>query len=208
MIFLSPLLLSISSNLNTLTTSLSYGIKKMHLSKSSIILLTILTSIGTFLSMYIGKMILYLLKPDLGNLFGGILLSFIGVYFIVEHIRLETKRGGYDTSYYFESSLKYKNILENSNFITSTKSNHIPIKECLNLSIVLILNTFSIGFAASITGVSISLSILFNFILTLVSGVYFGYFNSNIYISKCFNNYSNLISGVILIIWGICETFV
>ena len=35
MIFLSPFLLSISSNLNTLTVSLSYGIKKIHLTKSS-----------------------------------------------------------------------------------------------------------------------------------------------------------------------------
>ena len=207
MIFLSPLLLSISLNLITLTNSSSYGIKKIHSYKSSTMLLAILTSIGTFISMYIGNLILYLFNPELGNIFGGILLSFIGVYFIVEHIRLETKRAGYDTSYYFESSLKYKNILENSNFITSDKSNHIPIKQCLNISILIMLNTFSVCFAASITGVNISLSVLFNFILTLVI-VYLGYFNSNIYISKWFNKYSNLISGVLLIIWGMVETFV
>ncbi|BCZ46056.1 sporulation protein [Clostridium gelidum] len=207
MIFLSPLLLSISLSLITLTISSSYGIKKIYLSNSRTILLAILTSIGTFISMYIGKLILYLLKPELGNIFGGILLSFIGIYFIVEYIRLEEKRSGYDTSYYFEGSLKYKNISENPRTIISDKSNHILIKECFNISIVLMLNTFFICFAASITGVSISLSVLFNFILTLVS-VYLGYFNSNIYISKWFNRYSNLISGVILIIWGIVETFV
>ena len=207
MIFLSPILLSISLNLIALTISSSYGIKKIHSYKSSTMLLAILTSIGIFISMYIGKLILYLFNPELGNIFGGILLSFIGVYFIVEHIRIELKRAGYDTSYYFESSLKYKNILENSNFITSDKSNHIPIKECLNISIVLIFNTFFICFAASITGVSISLSVLFNFFLTLISA-YLVYFNSNIYISKWFNKYSNLISGVLLIIWGIVETFV
>ena len=207
MIFLSPFLLSISLNLIVLTISSSYGIKKIHSYKSSTMLLAILTSIGTFISMYIGNLILYLFNPELGNIFGGILLSFIGVYFIVEHIRLETKRAGYDTSYYFESSLKYKNILENSNFITSDKSNHIPIKQCLNISILIMLNTFSVCFAASITGVNISLSVLFNFILTLVI-VYLGYFNSNIYISKWFNKYSNLISGVLLIIWGMVETFV
>ena len=140
MIFLSPFLLSISSNLITLTISSSYGIKKIYLTKSITILLAILTSIGTFISMYIGKLILYLFKPELGNIFGGILLSFIGVYFIVEYIRIEKKRAGYDTSYYFESSLKYKNILENPSTINSDKSNHIPIKECLNLSIAFILN--------------------------------------------------------------------
>ena len=207
MIFLSPFLLSISSNLYTLSVSLSYGIKKIQLTKSNTILLAIITSIGTFLSMYLGKLILHLLKPQLGNIFGGILLSFIGVYFIIEYIRLEKKRAGYDTSYYFESSLKYKNMLENPNAINSYKSSHISIRECLNLSIVLMLNTLYISFASSITGVSIGLSIFFNFIITIFS-VYLGYFNSNICISKWFNKYSNLISSVILIILGIYETFV
>ena len=206
MIFLSPLLLSISSNLDTLTVSLSYGIKKIHLTKSITILLAIITSIGTFLSMYIGKLILHLFKPELGNIFGATLLSFIGVYFIVEYIRLEKKRAGYDTSYYFESSLKYKNILENPTIIDSDKSNHIDIRECLNLSLALILNNLCTCFAASITGVSISLSVFLNFIITIFS-IYLGYFNSDIYISKWFSKYSNLISGIILIILGIYEAF-
>ena len=55
--------------------------------------------------------------------------------------------------------------------------------------------------------VSISLSVFFNFIITIVS-VYLGYFNSNIYISKWFSKYSNLISGIILIILGIYEAFI
>jgi len=207
MIFLSPFLLSISSNLNTLRVSLSYGIKKIHLTKSMTLLLAIITSMGTFISMYFGKLILHLFQRSLGNIFGAILLSFIGVYFIVEYIRLETKHAGYDTSYYFEPPIKYKSILENPNIVDSDKSNHIDVWECLKLSFALILNNLCACFAASITGVSISLSVFFNFIITVVS-VYLGYFNSNIYISKWFNKYSNLISGVILIILGIYEAFI
>ena len=206
MIFLSPLLISVSSNLDTLAVSLSYGIKKIHLTKSSTILLAIMTSIGIFLSMYIGKLILFLLMPQQGNIFGAVLLSFIGVYFIGEYIRLEKNRTGYDTSHYFENSLKYKNFLENPNHIDSDKSNHIDIRECLNLSIAIILNNSATFFAASITGVSISFSIIFNFIITIIC-VYLAHFNSNIFISKWFNKYSNLISGIILITLGIYETF-
>jgi putative sporulation protein YtaF len=157
--------------------------------------------------MYFGKLILHLFQRSLGNIFGAILLSFIGVYFIVEYIRLETKHAGYDTSYYFEPPIKYKSILENPNIVDSDKSNHIDVWECLKLSFALILNNLCACFAASITGVSISLSVFFNFIITVVS-VYLGYFNSNIYISKWFNKYSNLISGVILIILGIYEAFI
>lgn len=206
MIFLSPLLLSISSNLDTLTASLSYGIKKIHLTKSSTILLAIITSIGTFFSMYLGNLILHLFQPVLGNIFGGILLSFIGVYLIVEYIRLEENHAGYDTSYYFKSRLKYNNILEIPTVIDSAKSKHLDIRICLNLSLVFILNNLFTYFAASITGISISISIFFNFIITIIS-IYLGHFNSNISILKWFSKYSNLISGIILIILGIYETF-
>ena len=124
MIFLSAFLLSIASNLETLRISLSYGIKKIYLGKSITILLAIITSVGTFISMYIGKLILYLFPHQLSNIFGAVLLSFTGIYFIVEYIRLEKKHSGYDTSYYFESSLKYENILENTNACnTSCKTN-------------------------------------------------------------------------------------
>jgi putative sporulation protein YtaF len=207
MIFLSSLLLSISSNLTTLVVSLSYGIKKIHLTKSITLLLSIITSIGMFLSMYVGKLILHLFNPKLGNIFGAILLSFIGVYFIVEYFRLGKKLAGYDTSYYFESSSKYKNILENLNYINALKSKYINIKDCLNISIAIILNNMCIYFSSSITGISISLSVFFNFIITIVA-VYLGYFNSSIYISKWFSKYSNLISGIILIILGIYEAFI
>lgn len=207
MIFLSAFLLSIALNLETLRISLSYGIEKIYLTKSISISLAIITSVGIFISMYIGKLILCLFPHQLSNIFGAVLLSFIGVYFIIEYMRLENKRVGYDTSDYFESTLKYKNILENPSIIASYKSNHISILEYLRLSTSFISNNMLTFFAASITGISISFSIFLNFIIVLFC-VYLGVFNSNIYISKWFGKYSNLISGFILITLGILETFV
>ena len=207
MIFLSPFLLSISSNLNILRIFSPYGIKKIHLTKSITLLLAIITSVGTFISMHIGKLTLHLFQQSIGNIFGAVLLGFIGVYFIVEYIRLEKKHIGYDTSYYFESSLKYKSILENPNLTKFDKSDHINVKGCLKISFAIILNNLWFWFAASITGISISLSIFFNFIITIASA-YLGYFNSNIYILKWLSKYSNLVSGIILIILGIYESFI
>lgn len=207
MLFLSAFLLSIALNLEILRVSLYYGIKKINVPKSSAIFLAMTISIGMFFSMYVGKLILNLFNPQLGNIFGGVLLGFIGVYFLAEYIRLEKEHAGYDTSYYLESSLKYKNILENPIIIDSDKSNHIDMKECLNLSVALILNNFFTGFAGSLTGVSIGLSIFFYFIIALVS-VYLPSINSHLYISKWVCKYSNLISGIILIILGIYETFI
>ena len=52
--FLSPCLLAISSNLDTLSVATSYGLKKINMTKSSVLLISIITSLGTFFSMYIG----------------------------------------------------------------------------------------------------------------------------------------------------------
>lgn len=207
MILISPLLLAISTNIVTLSVFLSYGIKKIHLSKSNSILLAIVTSASTFVSMYIGKLILPLIDPKVSNIFGAILLSYIGISFIVENIRLEKKRLGYDTSFYYESSFKYKNLLEDSYILNLDNSHNINLRKCLALSISLSVNNICTNFSASITGVNLSISVFLNFIISILF-VYIGYFNRNINFSKYLIRYSNFISGIVLIAFGIYEIFV
>ncbi|OCB00015.1 manganese efflux pump [Clostridium beijerinckii] len=207
MIFISPLLLAISTNIVTLSVFLYYGIKKIHLSKSNTILLAIVTSVSTFVSMYIGKLILSLIDPKISNIFGAILLSYIGISFIIEYIRLEKKRLGYDTSFYYESSFKYKNILDNPYILNLNKSHNISLKECLALSAAISLNNIYTNFAASITGVNLSISVFLNFIISILF-VYIGYFNRDINLSNLLIKYSNCISGSALIAFGIYEIFV
>ena len=207
MILISPLLLAISTNIVTLSVFLSYGIKKIHLSKSNSILLAIVTSTSTFVSMYIGKLILPLIDPKVSNIFGAILLSYISISFIVDNIRLEKKRLGYDTSFYYESSFKYKNLLEDSYILNLDNSHNINLRKCLALSISLSVNNICTNFAASITGVNLSISVFLNFIISILF-VYIGYFNRNINFSKYLIRYLNFISGIVLIAFGIYEIFV
>lgn len=157
--------------------------------------------------MYIGKLILPLIDPKVSNIFGAILLSYIGISFIVENIRLEKKRLGYDTSFYYESSFKYKNLLEDSYILNLDNSHNINLRKCLALSISLSVNNICTNFAASITGVNLSISVFLNFIISILF-VYIGYFNRNINFSKYLIRYSNFISGIVLIAFGIYEIFV
>lgn len=205
--FLSPLLLSISSNLDTFTVGTSYGIKKIHMTKSTILLIAIITSIGTFISMYFGAIIGDFFSIKIANIFGSVLLSLVGVYFIVEHIRIEKKYRGEDISYYVESNSKYKGILEDPIILDTNNSHEIELNKALLLSFALTLNNLGVGFAASITGINIPLSIFFNFIGTVI-GFYLGYFINNNYFSKLFMKYATLASGVILIILGLYEIFI
>lgn len=205
--FLSPLLLSLSLNLNTLTVGISYGIKRIRINRSSVILVAIITSFGTFISMCIGKIIEHFLNSDLSNIFGNVLLILIGIYFIIEFMRIEKKHHGEDTSYYVESTLKYEELLEGPNIIDIDKSGEIDIINSLVLSISLTINSLGAQIAASIAGVNISLSVLFNFIVTIIS-IYLGYFPYNSCFSKLFIKYAPLASGILLIVLGIYEIFI
>ncbi|OOM74528.1 hypothetical protein CLPUN_38760 [Clostridium puniceum] len=207
MFFLSAFLLCIVLNLNTLRIPLFYGNVKIHFSKNIIILFSILTSIGTLFFMYAGKLLLNLFNPKIGNIFGAICLSFIGVYYIVEYIRLENKQAGYDTSYYSETSFKYKNFTEYPYAINLDRTNSISLTKCFEFSIAFILNNFFIYFSAGITGININLSIFFNFVFTLLT-LYLGYLNFNANIIRFFYRFLNLISGSILIILGLYEVFI
>lgn len=205
--FLSPLLLSISSNLDTFTVGASYGIKKIRMTKSSLLLIAIITSIGTFISMYLGKIIGNFFNQNIANIFGSILLSLVGIYFIIEHVRIEKKHRGEDISCYVESNSKYKVILEDPSIVDIDKSYEISINEALLLSFALTINNLGVGVAASITGVNIPLSVFFNFIVTIIS-FYLGCFIGNSYLSKFFGKYATLVSGIILILLGIYEAFI
>lgn len=205
--FLSPCLLAISSNLDTLSVATSYGLKKINMTKSSVLLISIITSLGTFFSMYIGEFISRLFNLEIANIFGSVLLVFIGFYFLIEYIKAVKKNRGEDISYYVENSQKYNDVLENPTIVDKDASGEIDIKESLILSFALTINNLSVGIASSITGVSISLSVFFNFIITILS-IYLGHYLGNTYLSKLFGKYSNLISGVLLIILGIYELFI
>lgn len=207
MIFLSPLLLAISSNLETLSISLSYGIKKIYLPKSTMILFSVLTSISVFISMHIGKLFLPLFGFQLADIFGAILLCFIGISSIVEYVKIEKKRTGYDTSYFYENPFGYKNILDNPIVIDADKSNHIDMKECLTLCLAISLNNSLTFFAGSLTGININLSSFLYFLISIIS-ICLGSYYSKWLSFRLLKKYSYLISGVILIFLGILESFI
>lgn len=82
---LSSLLFSVSSNLDSIVIGIAYGIKiKMGLFSN--ILIGIITTLSTFISMYIGKIILNFISINLANLIGSSVIIILGLYFLLESI--------------------------------------------------------------------------------------------------------------------------
>ena len=157
--------------------------------------------------MYIGKLFQPLFGYKLANIFGAILLCFIGISFIVEYVRLEKKRAGYDTSYFYENPIGYKSVLDNPIIVDADKSNHIDIKECANLCFAITLNNMFTFFAASLTGISIGISLFLYFIISIIV-IKIGAYCYNWLTFKLIKKYSYLISGIILLVLGLIEAFI
>ncbi|MEF9992443.1 MAG: sporulation membrane protein YtaF [Romboutsia sp.] len=201
----SALLLSISANLDTFAVAVSYGLKKMKLSFSSILFIAFITSIGTFLSMYLGLLATSFISIRLANSIGSLMLIAMGVWFVFDYFKNNNSNSLQDQS--IKNFPTYHDILSDPLKADKDNSGNIDFKECITLSIALSLNNIGLGIAASIAGINIYLNTCFTFIVTLL-GFYLGGIIGRSYLSKIFGKYSSLISALIIIILGFYELFV
>lgn len=183
-LLLSALILSLSSNLDTFAVAISYGLQKIKIPFLSNLIIAIITSIGTFVSMELGVILIKFLPLSFTDILGGILLILIGFWFLID----------------FFKNLKTD---KNNGFEADTDhSGDISLKETIPLSLALTINNLGVGIAASITGVSIFYTTLFTFIITLLC-ISIGTSLGKSFLGK----YSPLISSILLIILGLFESF-
>lgn len=188
---ISGALFSISANIDNIPIGISYGIKKIHIPIFKILLICLITSIVTFLSMYIGQNVSRFFNISIANIIGSILLILIGLYPLV-------------TNYLFKTKIQKSNI---ENKFSYNNSYNITIKEVFVMTSTLCVNNIATGIAASITGVNV----LYTTISTFIFGTIFIFIGNNLgkkINNKLFERYSLLISSLILILIGIFELFI
>lgn len=197
---LSAFLLSLAINVDTLKFCFSSNTAKSPFFKFKTLFISLFTSLMTFGAMCLGKLIDIYFTKDLSNIFGAVLLGFIGVYYLVEHIRKEKDKAGYDTSFYVKDFEKHKNIIELENY----SENYTSLKQITNIAFALSLNNIWPGIAGSLTNISIGFTLLFNF---LVCSLFF--IISRLVKNKSFidfiKSYHYLIASVILIALSLIE---
>ncbi len=199
-VILSAMLFALYSNLDNLVIGIAYGIKKINIKIFSNLIIAFITSTGTFLAMSIGFYITNFLPHNIANALGSLLIIFLGGYFIYKS---ESNLINNSKS----SDLALKDIDDMIEYAKKTdldNSGDINMRESLLISFGLALNNLGSGVAASVTGISISLTVVFTFILsifTIIIGQYLG----NSFLGKLLGRYAPLLSGFLLIILGILE---
>lgn len=207
MLYLSPILLCILLNLLLIQVISSLNMQKISLNKSSIILTSTLFSLVAFISMELGKFInLYLLK-SYSSMFGGILLLFIGINYLIEHKKIIEYADGYDTSFYYETFSKYRKYFFTPNIIDFNNSKCIEINESIYISIPLSLCTFLIFFAAGINLDNIPATLFTLFTSTTI--ILCTNFLKKLYVlNTFFKKYCFLMVSIVLIFYGFLKILI
>lgn len=199
-VFLSALLYSLSSNLDNLVIGIAYGVKKIKIGLISNLIIATVTSIGTLISMSVGKFISGFLPTSLTNMLGAVIIMLLGLYFLIQStLKLIPKS--------YSNSLALKNVDEIMDYAEKSDSDNsgtLNIKEAFVVSLGLMLNNLGTGLAASITGVNVSITVICTFILSIALLMLGKSIGHNVLGSVC-GKYAPLISGVLLIILGIFE---
>ncbi|MDU1006698.1 MAG: sporulation membrane protein YtaF [Clostridium butyricum] len=199
-VFLSDLLYSLSSNLDNLVIGIAYGVKKIKIGLISNLIIATVTSIGTLISMSVGKFISGFLPTSLTNMLGAVIIMLLGLYFLIQSILKLIPKS-------YSNSLALKNVDEIMDYAEKSDSDNsgtLNIKEAFVVSLGLMLNNLGTGLAASITGVNVSITVICTFILSIALLMLGKSIGHNILGSIC-GKYAPLISGVLLIILGIFE---
>ncbi|WP_455793523.1 hypothetical protein [Clostridium butyricum] len=200
--FFSALLLSTAINIDTLKISFSSKNDSSVPLNLKILFASIFKTFITFLAFCFGKIIDIYFTHSLSNIFGSVLLGFVGVYYLIEHIRIQKDNDGYDTSFYVNNFKKHKNLIELNNPYIYSDS----FKNLFNISIALSLNNILPSIAGSLTNINLPLTILFNFLICI-----FFYIAGNFIYNKKFIKYIKtnhyIITSILLIILSVFESF-
>lgn len=188
---LSSFLFAISANVDNFAVGLSYGIKKIKIGYLSNFLIALISSIGTIIAMIVGKAIFTFLPEVISNYVGSAILILIGLWTISKSL-LKNK--------YID------NILENPERADIDKSSTIDVRESIVLALALTINNIGLSIGASITGLNILITSLLTFVFSIFM-IVIGYLLGERYLSRVFSKKATVISGIIIVILGIYETF-
>ncbi|MEG0452847.1 MAG: manganese efflux pump [Coprobacillus sp.] len=182
----SVILFCFVANMDCFMIGISYGLRKVHINLINNITIAFLSCLGTFISMRLGDFLSQQVFIKTANVIGCIILIIIGIM-QVEHNRKDD---------YCSLHISEKNQCRKLSF-----------REVLLVRIALMLNNLSLGIGASITGMPILLSSILTFIMSFSFICLSQLFSAKI-LSKKFQKYTSIVSGIMIIFIGVWELFI
>lgn len=191
------LLFGVSASLDALLVGVSFGLRGVHIRLSQNLFISLITLLGTCLSVSVGGVLSPLLPPAAGTCVGSLVLALLGVYYIAKWMMAARRHKTPDHCL----TLKNPDL---------TLAEHFPpglsLPELFALSLTLSANNLGIGLSASMAG----LSLLSAAAATFVCSVLFLYLGNGLgrcRILRLIGGLADPISGILLINLALIQLF-
>ena len=133
----SAILFCISANLDNIVIGIAYGSKNIKIKLVPNLFIALITSISTFLSMYIGKLFIHFIPSEYASRIGSLIIILLGIYFFLQsilHLYQDNQK---------INSVALKNVNDMIPYALETDKDHshfIDLKEALSVSFTLTFN--------------------------------------------------------------------
>ncbi len=198
----SSLLFSLSFNLDNIVIGAAYGIKKIKIGIRANLIIAAVTSVGTYLSMSLGKYISEFFPDSCANTLGAAAVGLLGLYFIIQSIVKLIRNTK-------PKELALKDVDDMMEYAVKSdldRNGNIDKKEAFLIALGLMLNNLGTGITASITKVNVPLTTTATFFLSILT-VLLGQAVGNRAFGRVFGKYAPLFSGILLVILGFFEYY-
>jgi len=202
---LSTVLISISVNLDCFAISLAYGVKKIKIGIYSNLAIAGVTTLGTFSSMTVGKMISKFLSASIANLLGSGVLLGIGIWSLWQTLTAEQQEKR-KTEAQFENKISYSTLIENPEKADLDNSKFIDIRESLTIAFAVTIDNLVGGVGAGISGLNVPLTTFLTFAFSMLALIC-GYFLGKKFTAKLSGRTAGVLSASLIICIAIYEFF-
>ncbi len=205
--FISIFLLCLAPNLDNMVIGLAYGSRKIKVPFRSNFAIALFSGIATLLSSLLGSALSNYIPSFYGNIIGGSIVCFIGLYTMISYYLTKKKNNTemeLPTSHQYIGELRA--VMDNPSLADRDYSGDISLKESVLLGIALAVNCLGTGFGAGMTGVNIgvlTLSVIVFSIATISLGEVIG----RRWAAKFLGEQATVLSGLLLISVGIFQVF-
>ncbi|MCP3741311.1 sporulation membrane protein YtaF [Rossellomorea sp. BNER] len=155
---ISLLLLALAVSLDSFSTGLTYGLRKMGMPLKSICIISICSAGSLLLAMLLGQAIESFLSPTVADRIGGVILVGLGAFVLYQFFRPEKDVVPNDEKVLFNFEIKsiglVINILKRPLAADFDRSGTITGIEAFMLGVALSLDAFGAGIGAALLGYS------------------------------------------------------
>lgn len=209
---ISSLLFGISASLDALLVGISYGVRQVHIRFWQNLIISLVTLLGTCLSVGLGHKLIPLLPKAFQGCAGSVILILLGLYYIAKWVFTSIRNCRPKAPPETAKTPEIASACVNDAVFTGdispaiTPSSQLKLMEVFTLSLTLSLNNLSAGLSASLAGLTLiptAVSTLACSILFLFSGNRLG----RSPVLQMAGRAADPLSGILLIGLGLVQFF-